>query len=194
MIYNKSIPVLAAVLLLLLVTPITGRTGDEQQDAQIGTCEECDTVTKTSVLKGTLDAISSKASMLQLTTDSGTKVVIFNDETILLGTKTYSDIKPGTDLDIKYLQKGGVARAVSIETAAEEITLEDNQIDAKELSEIISENTIPYTLVDARPSLSYNQGFIPGAVSIYNGVFDKNTEKLPANKEQLIVYYCGGTS
>jgi rhodanese-related sulfurtransferase len=48
-------------------------------------------------------------------------------------------------------------------------------------------------LIDARPyKPKYIKGHIPMAVSIPDSQFDKMTDKLPANKNALLIYYCGG--
>jgi rhodanese-related sulfurtransferase len=48
-------------------------------------------------------------------------------------------------------------------------------------------------LIDARPyKPKFIKGHIPGAVSIPDSQFDKMTDKLPADKNALLIYYCGG--
>ncbi|MCB2148694.1 MAG: rhodanese-like domain-containing protein [Deltaproteobacteria bacterium] len=48
-------------------------------------------------------------------------------------------------------------------------------------------------LIDARPyKPKYIQGHIPMAVSIPDSQFDKMTDKLPADKNSLLIFYCGG--
>ncbi|WP_319523678.1 rhodanese-like domain-containing protein [Breoghania sp.] len=48
-------------------------------------------------------------------------------------------------------------------------------------------------LIDARPyKPKYIKGHIPMAVSIPDSQFDKMTDKLPANKDALLIFYCGG--
>ena len=48
-------------------------------------------------------------------------------------------------------------------------------------------------LVDSRPRQGkYDQGHIPGAISISDTQFDKLTSQLPADKGKLLVFYCGG--
>lgn len=52
------------------------------------------------------------------------------------------------------------------------------------------ENTM---IIDARPKRAkYDKGHIPMAVSIPWSKFDKMTDKLPADKNALLIYYCGG--
>ena len=48
-------------------------------------------------------------------------------------------------------------------------------------------------LIDARPKRAkYDKGHIPLAVSIPDSQFDKMVDKLPADKEALLIFYCGG--
>ncbi len=48
-------------------------------------------------------------------------------------------------------------------------------------------------LVDARPyKPKYIKGHIPMAVSIPDSQFDKMTDRLPADKDSLLIFYCGG--
>jgi rhodanese-related sulfurtransferase len=49
------------------------------------------------------------------------------------------------------------------------------------------------TLVDARPAArKYDLGHIPGAISIPDSQFEKMTDKLPADKAALLIFYCEG--
>lgn len=48
-------------------------------------------------------------------------------------------------------------------------------------------------IIDARPKRAkYDKGHIPMAVSIPNTQFDKMIDKLPKDKNALLIYYCGG--
>ncbi|MGL1863178.1 MAG: rhodanese-like domain-containing protein [Pseudodesulfovibrio sp.] len=50
-------------------------------------------------------------------------------------------------------------------------------------------------IVDSRPyKPKYIAGYIPTAVSIPTSQFDKMTDKLPANKNDVVIFYCGGFS
>ena len=55
------------------------------------------------------------------------------------------------------------------------------------------DETAEMVLVDSRPKRKkYDQGHIPGAISIPDMAFDKMTDQLPAEKDKLLVFYCGG--
>lgn len=48
-------------------------------------------------------------------------------------------------------------------------------------------------VIDSRPAKRrYNVGHIPGAISIPDTMFDKMTDQLPAEKDKMLVFYCGG--
>jgi len=49
-----------------------------------------------------------------------------------------------------------------------------------------------FMLIDARPKRTADKGMIPGAVNISETEFDKNVDKLPADKATPIIVYCGG--
>ena len=54
----------------------------------------------------------------------------------------------------------------------------------------MSENIM---LIDARPKRSkYDKGHIPMAVSIPDSQFDTMTDKLPKDKNALLIFYCEG--
>ena len=64
-------------------------------------------------------------------------------------------------------------------------------VSAAYISKLISDKAV-YTLVDARPKRVAGKGMIPTAINISDTEFDKNVDKLPADKAQLLIYYCGG--
>ena len=49
-----------------------------------------------------------------------------------------------------------------------------------------------FMLIDARPKRVFDKGAIPGAVNISDTDFEKQVDKLPADKATPLIYYCGG--
>ena len=48
-------------------------------------------------------------------------------------------------------------------------------------------------IIDSRPTKpKYDNGYIPTAVNISDSQFDKMTDKLPQDKDSLLIFYCGG--
>ncbi|MCX7157535.1 MAG: rhodanese-like domain-containing protein [Rhodocyclales bacterium] len=64
-------------------------------------------------------------------------------------------------------------------------------VSAAHIKKLIDEKA-PYLLVDARPKRLADKGMIPTAVNISDTEFDKNVDKLPADKATPVIYYCGG--
>ena len=65
------------------------------------------------------------------------------------------------------------------------------EIGTKELEAII-QGTEDYVLVDARPGKRFGDGHIPTAISIFAKDLEANLDKLPKDKSQLLIFYCGG--
>lgn len=49
-----------------------------------------------------------------------------------------------------------------------------------------------YTLIDSRPLVRFQEGAIPTAIHLPFIGFDKFVDRLPKDKNQLTVFYCGG--
>jgi rhodanese-related sulfurtransferase len=56
----------------------------------------------------------------------------------------------------------------------------------------LMEDKASYVLIDARPKRVADKGMIPTALNISDTEFDKNVDKLPADKATPLIYYCGG--
>jgi len=64
-------------------------------------------------------------------------------------------------------------------------------VSAAYIKKLIDEKA-PYVLIDARPRRVADKGMIPTAINISDTEFDKNADKLPADKATTLIYYCGG--
>ena len=146
------------------------------------------------VLAGNLSSKSMKAHTLQ---------VKINDRLELL--KFGPDVKVKNIPDMKALT-GTVALRVHYENVgqdrvAKEIVVkpkikvpEDQLIDVKELAELVAQGPQKgnYTLVDSRPGPGYMKGYIPTAISVPLPKMKEMTDKLPKDKNQLLIFYCEG--
>ena len=95
---------------------------------------------------------------------------------------------------VSYRQEDGILLAESV-AVKQPATLDPALLIAiDELAPLVEQGTekAHFTIVDARPGKLYGEGHIPGAISIYDAQFEKNLDKLPANKDNLLVFYCGG--
>ena len=56
----------------------------------------------------------------------------------------------------------------------------------------LQEEKADMVLIDSRPERTVEKGTIPGAINISDSKFDKETAKLPASKDTMLVFFCGG--
>ena len=105
-------------------------------------------------------------------------------------------LKRGKEIHIAYTEKDGVkfATLVSAKTAIK--VAPEKQMTTVDVEKLVAMGPEKgkYLLVDARPAPRFMEGSIPTAVNIPFAAFDKMTEKLPKDKNALIIYYCAGVT
>ena len=143
------------------------------------------------VLKGKIAGKSNKAKSISITVGKGDKaktVMLKFDDT----TKGLEFAKKGEAAIIKYEMKGKDKFATVIKPKLAKLPAGVTEIKTEELSELY-ENGTKMVVIDARPASRYAQAHLPNAISIPVPKLKKEKEAvLPANKEQLLVFYCGG--
>ena len=146
------------------------------------------------ILAGNLSSKSMKANTIQIK---------INDRMELL--KFGPDVKVQNIPDIKAL-KGAPAMRVHYKTVGQDrvateivvkpkIKVPENQlIEVKELAKLVAQGPQKggYTLVDSRPIGGFMKGHIPTAISIPFPKMKEMTDKLPQDKNQLLIFYCQG--
>jgi rhodanese-related sulfurtransferase len=67
-------------------------------------------------------------------------------------------------------------------------------MNVKDLVELIEKGSekSAYTLVDSRPTPGYLKGHIPTAISIPFPKMKEMLDKLPKQKDRLVIFYCQG--
>ena len=146
------------------------------------------------ILAGNLNSKSMKAHTLQLK---------INDRLELL--KFSPDVKVKNIPDIEALS-GAVALRVHYETVGQDrvateivvkpkIKVPENQLmEVRELAKLVAQGPQKggYTLVDSRPPGGFMKGHIPTAISVPFPKMKEMTDKLPEDKNQLLIFYCEG--
>jgi len=143
------------------------------------------------VFKGKIVGKSNKAKNISIKVGKGKKaktmMVKFND-----ATKGIKFAKKGEAAIIKYKVVGKDKVATIIKPKLAKLPKGVSEIKTEELSKLILSG-INMTIADARPVKRYSQSHLPGAISIPVGKLKKQKAAvLPKNKENLLVFYCGG--
>jgi len=156
-------------------------------------CMQCHSDSGENDIRGKLGSVSMKAETIKVNTGGASWLVGFDDETTLTGAEALNKIGNGKEILVSYRQEDGVMIADSVDVKPPAKLDPSLLIKVEELAPLVEQGPEKgkFALVDARPGKLYLQAHIPGALSIYDAKFDKNVAKLPKNKDNLLVFYCG---
>ena len=142
-------------------------------------------------LKGRISTVSKQAGTIQIDVGGedgagGKAVVRANADTRYEGASGLDDLGPPDLIEVER-EPGQPASSIKKIVFGLPPGVE---ISVKELLAIMTRGD-PYHLYDARPAKPFGAGHVPGAKS----AFPKDADflaKLPAEKDALLVFYCGG--
>jgi rhodanese-related sulfurtransferase len=104
------------------------------------------------------------------------------------------DAKKRHEVQVTFVEKDGVKVASEIRFKGPVKIDPANLIDYAGVAKLVAEGPAKtnYTLIDSRPLLRFQEGAIPTAIHLPFIGFDKFVDRLPKDKAQLVVFYCGG--
>ncbi len=147
-------------------------------------------------VKGQVKAVTNKAKTVSVNVKGkGLMLFKFNDGTKFINFTKTKEIKYPTAVVVKYKTEGPDNVAISIKKALISLPKGVTEIKTDEVVALVEKGPKAenYFLVDARPPKVASAGHIPTAVSIPVNVLKKKGEKLlPADKNTMLVFYCGG--
>ncbi|GAW66158.1 hypothetical protein GPEL0_01r1404 [Geoanaerobacter pelophilus] len=153
-------------------------------------------------MRAFFDQVALKSDSIQLKLDNSFEVVKFDAEElkVINGSdpknvkKSLKDIKKGHEVRVAYVVGADGMKQIS------EISIKpamkvpaEKQVKVEEVEKLLS-GKVKYTLVDARPPVKFQEGSIPTAINIPLPAFQKNLDKLPKDKGELLVYFCAGVT
>ena len=143
------------------------------------------------VYKGKVVGKSNKAKTISIAVGAEP-----NEKTIMLKfddqTQGLEHVKQDNAAMITWEQRGDDKFATVIKPKLAKLPEGVTEIKTDELYDLIQAGTA-MTLVDARPSVRYDQAHIPGSINIpVPKLKEKKAEVLPDDKDKLLVFYCGG--
>ena len=139
--------------------------------------------------KGRIKYISKKASTIQLAVKGKEPVVVrFDKNTQYENATGIKDLGPPDLLKVEF-EPGQAATKITKVVFGLPPGVE---IDIKEMLAILQGQRGPYLLGDGRPAKKFPKGHIPSAVSTFPGDKEAFLKALPADKNMLLVFYCGG--
>jgi rhodanese-related sulfurtransferase len=163
-------------------------------------CTNCHQAAPATV-RGYFENVAFKSKSIQLKLDASTEIIKFDEGTLKVVDveKTgkgdmLRDIAKGREARVEYTEKDGVKTATLISfkgpiKIAPEKVYNYGQVLALVEQGPAKSNAV---LIDSRPLPRFQEGTIPGAINLPYPAFDKFTDRLPKEKNKLIVFFCQG--
>lgn len=191
-------------LAALATSPVLAAEG--QPPAKPTSAKLCTTCHKPDAanLRGHFESVAMKTSSIQLKIDDRSEIIKFDkDKLQVLNTVAKGDVEEmlrsinkGHEVRIAFTEQNGV-KVASVVSAKPPIKLSDEEkVSLEKVEKLVAlgPEKGKFFLYDARPAPRFNEWAIPGAINLPFPAFDKNVDKLPADKNALIIFYCSGVT
>ncbi len=188
----KKIKVLRLVAFLVfagfLAGGCVGNTGSGTQSAAAPTSavEKKDA----NVYKGKVAGVSNKAKSISMVVGKDLVMVKFDDD-----TKGMDHAKKGEAAIVHFEVRGADKFATVVKPKLAKLPAGVTEIQSEEMIGLVALGPEKggFFLVDSRPAGRFAAGHVPSSVSIPVGAMvAKGAELLPADKDTLLVFHCGG--
>jgi len=198
----RRIPFAAALALSFAALPaIAAEPAPAARPTIAKICTNCHKA-EANAIRGYFDNVASKANTIQVKIDDSVELIKFDEDEIKVITgegktgdgELLKKTKKGHEITVEFVLKNGVKTAVKViekppvKIPAEILTTTE---EVEKLVAMGPENG-KYFLFDSRPLPRFQEGAIPTAVNLPYPAFDKLVDKLPKDKNALIVFYCAG--
>ena len=174
----------------------------QQKPAIAKLCTNCHTAEPGNI-RGNFDSVAYKTQSIQIKIDDITEILRFDKNTLKTQNiqapadspdEPLRALKKGKEVRIEYSEKDGVKIATLLSAKPTIKVAPEKQISTAEVERLVAmgPDKGKYLLIDARPAPRFMEGAIPTAINIPFPAFEKMVDKLPTDKNALIVYYCAG--
>ncbi|MGC9016862.1 MAG: rhodanese-like domain-containing protein [Caldimicrobium sp.] len=143
-----------------------------------------------SELRGNVISVSGKAELIQIDTGATIEVKFDDNTKVVNWNQPLNKLARGTPIKIVYTLKDGKFYATLVSVKPPVSVPPEQRVTLEETKRIWTNKE--GLIVDVRPKAKYDEGHIPGAINIYMAEMDKHLDKLPKDKNALIVFYCEG--
>ncbi len=164
-------------------------------------CTTCHT-TASDHLRGHFDNFIANSNSFQLRVDERTEVLRFDKATVKVITPepaanvdaAFKGIAKGHEVRVQFTEKDGVKTATVVAVKPPVKLAANETITLPEVQKLVAMGPEKgkYFLFDSRPAPRFMEGAIPTAVNLPFPAFDKNVDRLPADKTALVIFYCSG--
>ncbi len=184
-----------AVLVLMLTT--LSVPASAEKPTVLKPCVQCHQPEK-DLVRGTLVSVTDKFKTINV--QVGQKlvwVISYGDDLKITGAERLSAIPKDKEIGIRFSGDEKKPYALSLTVKPPAKVAPEKLVSLEEMVKLVAEGPEKgnYVLIDSRPKPRYLEGHIPGALSQPNDKFDElKASVLPAKKDTLVIFYCGGVT
>jgi len=158
---------------------------------------------KPATLQGLFENVAFKSKSIQLKIDANTEIVRFDEATIKVVDvdkvgkgDMLRDIAKGREARIEFVEKDGVKNATLISFKGPIKLAPEKLVNYEQVLALVEKGPAQSNavLIDSRPLPRFQEGTIPGAINLPYPAFDKFVDRLPKEKDKLIVFFCQGVT
>ena len=146
------------------------------------------------ILAGNFSSRSNKAKSIQMKINKKMELVKFTPETAVKNVPNIKALKGMIPIRVHYKIVGPDKVATQIVAKPKMKVPEDQLVAVEDLAKLVAMGPEKgsYTLVDTRPGIKYEAGYIPTAISIPFPKMKKMMDKLPKDRNRKVIFYCEG--
>jgi hypothetical protein len=191
-------PVLIAVCAVFVLSPLEAISAKAPQTPQMQSkrCLNCHNNYKgvEDIITGNFKSRSNKAKSIQVRIDKRMQVVKYTPETTVKNVPSIKSLKAPMTIKVHYKKVGSDLVATEIVVKPKMEVPKEQLMSVKELEKLVAQGPEKggYTLVDSRPGIKYKAGHIPTSISIPFPKMKQMKDKLPKDKDRLLIFYCEG--
>jgi len=151
---------------------------------------------------GYFDSVAFKSQSIQLDVGAASPEILrFDPKTLKVidagdekNPEHLRDVKKRHETAVYFVERDGAKVVTEIRFKGPIKIAPAKLIDYSAVAKLVEQGPEKgkYTLVDSRPLPRFQEGAIPSAIHIPFIGFDKFADRLPKDKSQLVIFYCGG--
>jgi rhodanese-related sulfurtransferase len=150
---------------------------------------------------GYFENVAFKSQSIQLGIDAAKEIVRFDPKTLKVidageekKPEHLRDVRKGHEVRIAFVEKDGQKLATEIRIKGPVKVAKQDLVDFAFVKKLVDQGKGNFALIDSRPLPRFQQGTIPGAINLPYPVWDKVVNRLPADKDALLVFFCQGVT
>jgi rhodanese-related sulfurtransferase len=150
---------------------------------------------------GYFENVAFKSQSIQIGIDANKEIVRFDEKTVKVvdageakKPEHLREVRKGHEVRIAYVEKDGQKWATEVTFKGPVKVAKDDLVDYAFVRKLVDQGKGKFALIDSRPLPRFQQGTIPGAINVPYPTWEKVVNRLPADKDTLLVFFCQGVT